>query len=66
MAEERLRSQTRRFEVGLSISHDVLEYQEKLSETKSRELRARIDYCKSLAQLEQTKGTLLQSKGIGL
>lgn len=66
LAEERLRSETRRFEVGLSISHDVLEYQEKLSAAKNRELRARIDYCKSLAQLEQTKGTLLQSKGIGL
>ena len=66
LAEERLRSETQRFEVGLGISHDVLEYQEKLSTARSRELRARVDFRKSLAHLEQIKGTLLQSKGIGL
>jgi outer membrane protein TolC len=64
LAEERLETETKRFEVGLATSHDVLEYQEKLAQAKSDELRARIDYQTSLADLERVKGTLLQSKGI--
>jgi outer membrane protein TolC len=66
LSEERLRSETRRFEVGLATSHDVLEFQEKLSIARSKELRARIDYRESLVHLEQVKGTLLKKKGITL
>jgi outer membrane protein TolC len=66
LAEERLRTETRRFELGLATSHDVLEFQEKLTIAKSNELRARIDYRESLANLERVKGTLLESKGVVL
>lgn len=66
LSEERLRAETRRYEVGLATSHDVLDYQERLSVAKSSELRARIDYRESLVNLERVKGTLLQSKGIVL
>ncbi len=66
LAKERLRSETRRFEVGMATSHDVLEFQEKLSVAKSSELRARIDYQESIVNLERVKGTLLESKGISL
>jgi outer membrane protein TolC len=66
LAEERLRSETRRFEVGLATNLDVLDFQEKLSVARSKELRARIDYQGSLVNLERVKGTLLESKGISL
>ncbi|MDX1763108.1 MAG: TolC family protein [bacterium] len=66
LAEERLRTETRRFELGLATSHDVLEYQEKLAVARSSELRARIDYRESLVHLEQVKGTLIETKGITL
>ncbi len=66
LAEERLRTATRRFELGLATSHDVLEYQEKLALAKSNELRARIDYQESLVRLDQVKGTLLERIGVTL
>jgi outer membrane protein TolC len=66
LAEERLRTETRRFEVGLATSHDVLEFQEKLAVAKSNELRAIIDHRESLMNLDRVQGTLLESKGIVL
>ncbi len=66
LAEERLRTETRRFELGLATSYDVLDFQEKLTVVRSRELRARIDYRESLVNLERVKGTLIQAKGISL
>lgn len=66
LAEERLKSETRRFEVGLGTSHDVLEYQERLAQARREELRGRIDFQTSLANLERVKGTLLRYKGITL
>ncbi len=66
LAEERLRTETRRFEVGLATSYNVLEFQEKLAVAKSNELRARVDHRESLMNLERVQGTLLESKGIVL
>jgi len=66
LAEERLKSETRRFELGMATSHDVLEFQEKFAVTRRNELRARIDYRASRVKLERVKGTLLQYKGITL
>jgi len=66
LAGERLKSETRRFDLGMSTSHDVLEYQEKFALAQRRELRARIDYQSARVHLEQVKGTLLDDKGIVL
>ncbi len=66
LAEQRLKIETRRFELGLATSHDVLEFQEKFAVARRNELRARIDYRTSRVKLERVKGTLLQYKGITL
>ncbi|NOY52772.1 MAG: TolC family protein [Deltaproteobacteria bacterium] len=64
LAGERLKSETRRFKLGMATSHDVLEDQEKFALAQRNELQARIDYRTSRVNLERVKGTLLAYKGI--
>jgi outer membrane protein TolC len=57
-------AELKRYEVGLSTSFQLLEFLEDLSTAKVNNLRAIIDYQKSLVDLEQSRGTLLQRCGI--
>ena len=47
LAEEKLSAEEKKFEVGLSTSFNVLEFQTDLAEEQSKELKAIVDYNKS-------------------
>ena len=64
LALEALRAEELRLAAGLSTSHNVLGLQEDLSEARSREIRARVDYAKSLVDMSVARGTLLADEGI--
>lgn len=64
LAEEKLKAEEKKYEVGLSTTHDLLEFQDDLARAESREARARTDYEKSLANLARAKGVLLKEHNI--
>ena len=60
LAEENLRGQERRFEVGLVTQKDVIDFQSRLLDAQGAELRAVTDYNNSIARLKLAEGTLLE------
>ena len=64
LAEENLRGQERRFEVGLVTQKDVIDFQSRLLEAEGAELRAVTDYNNSTSRLRLADGTLLQSYNV--
>jgi outer membrane protein len=64
LAEENLRNQTRRFELGAVTTKDVLDFQEKLAEAQAAEVRAITDHAKSVTRLRVADGTLLARFGV--
>ena len=58
--EAKLDAEQKRFDVGMATSHDVLEFQRDLADSRANHLRAIIDYNKALIDLELAKGSLLQ------
>lgn len=66
LAEEKLSAEEKKFEVGLSTSFNVLEFQEDLAEEQSNEIKAIIDYNKSLIQLRRVMSTTLDNHNIKL
>jgi len=64
LAEEKLKAEEKKFEVGLSTTHDLLEFQDELARAESREALSRADYEKSLANLARVKGVLLEEYNI--
>lgn len=65
-AEEKLNAEEKKFKVGLSTSFNVLEFQEDLAEEQSKEIKAIIDYNKSLNRLNQVMAQTLESHNIKL
>ncbi len=66
LAEEKLSAEEKKFEVGLSTSFNVLEFQEDLAEEQSSEIKAIIDYNKSKTRLRQVKAQTLKENNIQL
>jgi outer membrane protein len=66
LAQEKLKAEEKKYEVGLSTTHDLLEFQEDLARATSREAMARADYMKSLADLARVKGVLLKKNNISI
>jgi outer membrane protein TolC len=64
LAEENMRNQTRRFELGAVTTKDVLDFQEKLAEAQASEVRAITDHARAVAHLRVADGTLLARFGI--
>jgi outer membrane protein len=64
LAEENLRNQTRRFELGAVTTKDVLDFQEKLAQAQAAEVGAITDHALSVARLRVADGTLLARFGI--
>jgi outer membrane protein TolC len=64
LAEENLRGQERRFEVGLVTQKDVIDFQSRLLDAQGAELRAITDYNNSSSRLKLADGTLLQSYNV--
>ena len=66
LAEEKLNAEEKKFEVGLSTSFNVLEFQEDLAEEQSNAIKDLIDYNKSRNRLNQVIARTLESYDIKL
>ena len=66
LAEEKLNAEDKKFEVGLSTSFNVLEFQEDLAEEQSNAIKAVIDYNKSRNRLNQVIARTLEAHDIKL
>lgn len=64
LAEENLRNQQRRFELGSVTTKDVLDFQEKLAESMAAQVRAITDHARAVTRLRRADGTLLARFGI--
>jgi len=64
LAEKRMIAEEKKLNVGLTTNYFVLEYQEKLANARSMELKALVDYSLALAKLEQALGTSLDTRNI--
>lgn len=60
LAEENLRGQEKRFQVGLVTQKDVIDFQSRFLDAQGAELRAVTDYNNSLSRLGLAEGTLLE------
>ena len=64
LAERQLRAEERKFDVGTSTNFQVLTFQNDFRNAQIAELQAIINLQLQIAQLELTKGTLLQFFGV--
>ena len=64
LAEKSLDAETKKLAVGLSTNYFVFEFQEKLANARSAELRAKIDSILSSERLEKAMGVTLDKRGI--
>lgn len=66
MAEKQLQAERERLNVGLSTTRFVLDFQRDLATSQGNELRAVVDYNKSLSNLARAKATTLERYKIEL
>ena len=66
IAEKKLKAEEKKFEVGLSTSFNVLEFQEDLAEQQSNEIKAIIDYNQSKTRFHQVMASTLDNHNIKL
>jgi outer membrane protein TolC len=64
LAEESLKAERKKLEVGVSTSHDVLEFEEELADARRRAILARLEYAKGLINLARATGVLLEENDI--
>jgi len=64
LSKRKLSAGQERFALGLISSNDLLKFQDELSDERGKELKAIIDYNKSLAHLKRVSGTLIESFAI--
>jgi outer membrane protein TolC len=64
LAEQKLQAEEEKLKVGLSTNFIVLTYQRDLSNARSSELRAIVDYIISVSSLEKAMGTNLENHNI--
>jgi outer membrane protein TolC len=61
---ESLIAEKKKFDVGVSTTHDLLEFEEELAEARANEQRAIVDYTLSLTNLMRADATLLQARNV--
>ena len=61
---KKLEVEVERFNLGLATTHDVLEFQKDLANAHIKELKAILDYNRSLVNLDRAKGTILTTHDI--
>jgi outer membrane protein TolC len=66
LAKERLNAEQKKFEVGLTTTYVLLEYQRDLATAESRYALSRADYEKDLANFARSKGVLLEEYNISI
>lgn len=60
LSEENLRNQTKRYDVGMVTTTDLLIFQDQVARARLSEIQAIVDYNNSIAEFERAQGTLLQ------
>jgi outer membrane protein len=60
LAEENLRNQQKRHEVGMATTKDLLDFQSRLTQARGAEVQAKIDYANSVAAWRRAEGGLLR------
>jgi outer membrane protein TolC len=63
LAERSLDAETKKLQVGLSTNYFVFEFQDKLANARSLELRAKLDSILSFERLEKAMGVSLDKRG---
>jgi outer membrane protein TolC len=63
LAQKSLDAELKKFAVGLSTNYFVLDFQEKLANARSAELKAKIDFVLSVERLEKSMGVGLEKRG---
>jgi outer membrane protein TolC len=66
LASENLRNQTKRHEVGMATTKDLLDFQQRLTLASSQEVQARIQYAIAVARWERSQGTLLDRHHVAI
>jgi len=64
LAAEKLKAEEKKYAVGLSTTHDLLEFQDDLAKAESRYAFAKAAYEQNLADLAKVKGMLLETYNI--
>jgi len=64
LQERALEDEKKRYEVGVSTSYRVLEFEEDLARAKSNELKALVDYRKALIALDRAEGVILDRHNV--
>ncbi len=59
LAEENLRNQTKRHEVGMATTKDLLDFQTRLTDARAAEIQSQIDHAIALARWRRAEGELL-------
>ena len=66
LAEENVRNQKARYEVGLATTKDLIDFQERLTRARQAEIQALTSYNTDLAELRRVDGTLLDYRNVEL
>ena len=66
LAEEKLKAEEKKFEVGLSTSFNVLKFQEDLAEAQSNEIKTIIDYKQSRIRFRKSIASTLKHHDVTL
>ena len=61
---ESLVAEKKKFDVGVSTAHELLEFEEELAQARANEERAKVDYTVSLSNLLRANATLLDARGV--
>ncbi len=64
LAEENVRNQQARYDVGLATTKDLLDFQNQLTQAQAAEVQSLTGYNVDLARLRLAEGTLLESRNV--
>lgn len=64
LAEENVRNQKARYDVGLATTKDLLDYADRLTRAQFAEVQALTSYNSNLAELRRVEGTLLAARNV--
>jgi outer membrane protein len=64
LAQQNVRNQQARYDVGLATTKDLIDYQDRLTQAQFSELQALTKYATDLAEWRRAEGTLLPARNI--
>ncbi len=64
LAEENVRNQKARYDVGLATNKDLIDFQQRLTRARQAEIQSLTQYNTRLAELRRADGTLLEQRNI--